>query len=334
MSVSIKDIARKANVSPSTVSRALNDHPRISLETKEQIRALAKAMGYVPSMAARTLVGKPPVTIGVAISDFLDPFYVDLLSSIEDAVIANDYRIFVSSFYRDRGRELRLSDAFYERRFAGIVVAGSLVDDGYLSQSWRHTMPAVLVNCPSYIFSVSVDQLAGARAAVEHLISLGHCRIAYVTQGDRSNTDTQRLNSYRAVLQEHNIPTDSDLIIDGDGGIAGGIRAVAPLLDMAEPPTAIFCFNDMTAIGVINALQRRGYRVPGDFSVVGFDDIDIASYYFPPITTVRQPVYEMGQMAVTKLFALIRGSENVGPALLTPELVVRDSTAAAPLERR
>lgn len=326
--ITIKDIAKKANVSPSTVSRTLNNHPRISTETKQQIRELIKSMGYVPSQVARNLVTQQSATIGLAVADYLDPFYMSLLASIEDIALANNYDLFVSSFYQDRQREEKLFDSFYEKRLAGIIVAGSLMDEEYLSQENR-AIPVVLVNCLTYPFSVSTDKLLGAKMALEHLVGLGHRRIAYVSQGKPRNTELLRLQGYRSVLSKHNIPVDDSLIIPVDGSVIGGIQAVSRLMGLAEKPSAIFCFNDMTAIGVMNALQKLGCQVPLDCSVVGFDDLDIAAYYHPSLTTVRQPIYQLGYGATEMLLNLIQGDSEVDTKILEPELIVRDSTARA-----
>ncbi len=328
MPVSIKDIAQKANVSPSTVSRALNDNPRISTETKKQIQELARSMGYVPSQAARNLVTQRSATIGVAVADYLDPFYVSLLGSIEDVALANNYDLFVSSFYRDRQREKKLFDTFSEKRLAGIIVAGSLIDEEYLHQS-NHLIPVVLVNCLSYPFSVSANKLSGAKMAMEYLIGLGHRRIAYISQGVSLGSEFLRLKGYHLALREHNIPIDESLIVPGDGGVIGGIKAVSRLLDSAEKPSAIFCFNDMTAIGVMNALHKRSYQVPRDCSVVGFDGLDITAYFHPSLTTIRQPIYQLGHKAAEMLLNLIQGDSEVGSEILEPELIERTSTTHA-----
>ncbi len=328
MSVSIKDIAKRAEVAPSTVSRALANHPRISPETRQLIQNLAKEMGYVPSAVARSLVSNRSTTIGVAVNDFLNPFYVDLISNIEEAVQGEDYHVFVSSFHRNRERELSLTGAFFERRLAGAIVVGSLVDNGYLSWPNRTDMPVVLISCPSYPFSVSVDNYRGVSAAMTYLIEAGHRRIAFVTQGHHTNTEQQRLAGYRASLAERNIPPDETLIVHGDGGITGGIKAVPQLLALPHRPTAIFCYNDMTAIGVINGLQHQGYKVPQDFSVVGFDDLGIAAAYSPSLTTVRQPTDRLGQFAVNLLYHLAAGQTHIAPQIIEPELIVRQSTAS------
>jgi DNA-binding LacI/PurR family transcriptional regulator len=328
MPVSIKDIAEKAGVSPSTVSRALQNHPRISTETTRYIQELAKDMGYVPSAIARSLVSSRSTTIGVAVNDFLNPFYVNLIANIEDAVTDESYHVFVSSFHQNRDRELSLTNTFYERRLAGAIVVGSLVDKDYLEWPNRDSMPIVLVSCPNYPFSVSVDHYAGVCQATEHLIKLGHRRIAYVTRGYSTATQEQRVTGYCAALNEHNIPIDNALIVDGDGDITGGIKAVPQLLAQSNRPTAILCYNDMTAIGVINRLQHEGYKVPEDFSVIGFDDLGMAACYSPALTTVRQPTYQIGQSAVGILRNLAQGEESIEPKIFEPELIVRQSTAS------
>ena len=328
MPVSIKDIAKKADVSPSTVSRALQDHPRISSETKTSIQNLAREMGYVPSAAARNLVAKRSTTIGIAISHLSDPYYDRLLRGIEDVAIAQNYQIILSSFNRDFKRELAIIYDFHERRVDGIIVAGSERNEAYLSAEHKFFMPIVLINRPAYHFSVSANGFTGAKKVVEHLIALGHRRIAFITWGSEHPDGLNRLNGYQTALSEHDIVMDEALIIDGDGGITGGIKAVSLLLNLPQPPTAIFGFNDMTAIGVINALRQRGYEVPRDFSVAGYDDLEMAAYYYPPLTTVRQPTYRIGQRAVNMLLKLINGGNNVTPEILDPELIVREFNCA------
>jgi len=327
MPVSIKDIAHKAGVAPSTVSRALSNHPRISRETTQYIQGLAAEMGYVPSAAARLLVSSRSTTIGVAVNDFLNPFYVDLISNIEDAIRDEQYHVFVSSFHRNRKRELSLLNAFYERRMAGVIVVGSLIDKDYSSWPNWSSMPVVLVNASVYPFSVAVDNAWGLRQAVEHLLKLGHRRMVFVTQGYNTNTQKQRIKGCRTALARHNIAADELAIIQGDGGITGGVKAAAQLLALPKRPTAILCYNDMTAIGVINGLQQQGCSVPQDFSVVGFDDLGIASAYAPSLTTARQPTYQLGQGAISILRNLTAGNEDIVPQIIKPKLIVRQSTA-------
>ena len=327
MSVSIKDIAQAANVSPSTVSRALQNHPRISEETRQVIHALASEMGYVPNVVARNLVAQRSATIGVAATNLADPYYARLLLGIEETAVANDYQVLLSSFYFDPLREEKIIRDFHERRLDGIIVTGSMSWTIYQPQIDRYFMPIVVINTPAYPYSVSVDRFIGAKQAVAHLLELNHRRIAFIAWGNEHPSNDSRLQGYRAALVEFDVAYDPSLVITGGGTIAGGIKAVAQLLILPQKPTAVFCFNDLTAIGVVNALRQNGYDVPSDVSVVGFDDLEMAQYHFPPLTTIRQPTYRLGETAVQMLLKLINGEDIAKPEMLAPKLVVRGSTA-------
>ncbi len=333
-SVSIKDIARAAGVSPSTVSRALHSHPGISAETGDRIRLLAEEMGYTPSLPARSLVTRDTATIGMVITHASDPFLARLVVGVEECARSEGYAVFLSSSYRDAEREQEVIRSFHERRASGVIVTGSQIGTGYLELSQRFPLPIVLTNCSGYPYSVSTDNQAGAQQAVEHLVHSGHRRIAYVSNQRSSRTNRERLAGYRAVLQEHAIPVDDDLVLEGDGTLEGGARAAQQMLASSQPPTAVFCFNDMAAIGVIHAFNRADYRVPHCCSVVGFDDLELAGYYCPPLTTVRQPSYEIGRRAMRMLLKLIQGREDVQTEILPAELVVRETTRPVPRSAR
>jgi len=326
MPVSIKDIAKQAGVSPSTVSRALNDHPRISDETKANIKELAQAMGYVPSVIARSLVARQTATIGVAITDVHDPYYADSVFGIEEEAAKHDYQVMLSSFYRDPERELAVVYDFHRRRLDGIIITGSYMNQVYLSSDGNFFLPIVIINSPNYPYSVSVDRQQGTRQIIEHLLELGHQRIAHVTQ---LKDGLGRLYNYRILLEEFGIAVDESLIVAGDGTIAGGIKAAPQLLDLPNPPTAIFCFNDLTAIGVINAVRKRGLDVPRNISVVGFDDLEMAEYYHPALTTVKQSTHHLGQRSVQILLRLMGGEKNIEPEIIPPEFIIRESTGPA-----
>ena len=328
--VSIKDIARAAGVSPSTVSRALSNHPRISEETAARIRRLAKELGYTPSLPARSLLTHHTATIGLVITYASDPFLGRLVHGVEDAARGNGYSVYLISSHRDTDREQDILHSLHERRVTGIIVTGSRIDAGYLQLSERFPVPVVLINCPDYPFSVSTDNLRGAYQAAEHLVDLGHRRIAYVANPHSRGTDLDRLAGYKMALADHGIPTDEWLTVEGDGTLQGGVLAVQQLLALSQPPTAIFCFNDMTAMGVIHALSRAKRKVPPDCSVIGFDDLELAAFYCPPLTTVRQPTYRLGQRAMRILQELIQGRREVQTEVLPAELVVRETTASVP----
>jgi LacI family repressor for deo operon, udp, cdd, tsx, nupC, and nupG len=326
MPISIKDIAKAAGVSTSTVSRALSDHPRISDETKDRIRRLAQEMGYTPSLLARSLVTRDTATIGVVITRASDPFLTHLVASIEEVAQEQGYAVLMSSSYADPDRELEVVGAFHGRRTSGIIVIGSQIDVGYLQMCDRFPLPIVLTNCRTYPYSVSTDNEAGARRAAEHLVELGHKRVAYIASSRSQRTNLDRLEGYRQVLAENGIPAKEDMIVEGDGTLLGGSRAARTLLSRTQPPTAVFCFNDMTALGVLSTLREARIPAPERMSIVGFDDVELAAYCHPRLTTVRQPTDLMGQRVIHMLLELIHGRENVRPEVLPTELIIRDST--------
>jgi LacI family repressor for deo operon, udp, cdd, tsx, nupC, and nupG len=329
-SVSIKDIAKRAEVSPSTVSRALNADPRISEATSAFIQDLAREMGYTPSLAARSLVTQQTNTIGLVISSISDLFVGDLVIGAEKAARSYGYAVFVISAYRDAAREEEAVRSLHERRTTGIIVTGSQIDEGYLQLRQRFPQPVVLINCPSYPHSISTDNLSGACEAVEHLVHLGHRRISYIANPHSYQANLDRFAGYRAVLAQHGIPAEEEWMAEGDGTMAGGQRAVQRLLANPHRPTALFCFNDLTAIGALCALSQAGLQVPADCSVAGFDDLDLAAYCSPPLTTVRQHRDQLGQRAMHMLQQLIQGRDDVQAELLPAELVVRETTSLAP----
>jgi len=327
--VSIKDIAKAAGVSPSTVSRALGDHPRISDETKEQVRRLAEEMGYTPSLLARSLVTQDTATIGIVITEASDPYLSNLVISIEKTAQEQAYSVLLRSSYFDAARELESVYAFHGRRVRGIIVVGSQVAGEYVKMQ-DQLPPIALTNCPAYPYSVSCDNVTGSRQAVEHLCRLGHRRIGYIASRRSYGSNLARMTGYQEVLAEHGIPVDRDLIFEQNGTLEGGFEAAQELLAREPLPTAVFCFNDMTAMGLLNGLQQRGVRVPDDVSVVGFDDVQFAAHCYPPLTTVRQPTDEMGRRLMHLLRALIQGQEDVGPEILPANLVVRETTGPPP----
>jgi len=328
--VSIKDIARKSGVSPSTVSRALHHHPRISEETGDRVRRLAREMGYSPSLPARSLVTRHTATIGIVITHASDPFLGRLVIGVEEAARSHGYSVFLSSSYRDAEREREVIRSFHERRVTGVIVTGSQIDAGYVQLRERLPLPVVLINCPGYPHSVSADNRAGARQAAEHLVRLGHRRIAYVANPRSYRTNLKRVAGYKAVLADHEIALNERLLVDGDGTLTGGVLAMQQLLALPVPPTAVFCFNDLTAMGALHTLDQTCLQVPRDCSVIGFDNLELAAFYCPPLTTVRQPVYQLGQRAIRMLLKLIEGGDEAQAEVLPAELIVRATTGPAP----
>lgn len=329
--VSIKDIARSANVSHSTVSRALRNSPLVNAETRALVRKIAEQQGYTVSAAARSLVTHRTNTIGVVVTSIANPFVGEIVAGIEEFVLAHQYSILLSTSQSDPEREMQAVRALHEHRVDGILVNSSRVGRLYLPLLAELKVPIVLINNEhpgEFIHSVSINNLKAGREATGHLVALGHRRIGYVGNQFGLQADTDRFGGYRQVVEEADIGFQPELVAHGDGGPEGGRRAAQRLLNLPQHPTAIFCFNDMEAFGVLRAARERGLQVPRDLSIVGLDDLYFSSYTDPPLTTVQQPKLEMGRLAAQILLELLSGGKPDSHITLAGRLVVRGSTAA------
>jgi len=330
--ISIKDIARLARVSHPTVSRALQNSPLVNPATAAKIRKIAEAAGYRPSAVARGLVTRRTRTVGLVVTTVADPFAGEVACGIEQAANDHGYAVFLANSNANAEHERKVVQALAERRVDGIIVTSSRVGSDYLPMLAQLNVPMVLVNDQypgEFVHSVTIANEEGSRAATNHLIEMGHRRIAYV--GDRSGyqTDTERLKGYKQALAHAGIEFASELAVHGDGRPEGALAAVDGLLKMADPPTAVCCYNDMTALGAMRSIRARGLRVPEDVSVTGFDDLFFAEYLEPPLTTVRQPMRRMGEMAMENLLKLMSGEESVAQVKVEAQLIVRGSTGRA-----
>ncbi len=328
--VSIKDIARAASVSHSTVSRALRDSPLVSAETTALIRRIAKEQGYTVSAVARGLVTRKTKTIGVVVTTIADPFVSEVVSGIEQTANDHRYSVFLADSYADPEREVRVVQSFAERRVEGIVVTASRVGTIYLEILSELKVPIVLINNQrrgEFMHSVMIENVEASRQATQHLIGLGHRRIAYLGDQFGYQSDTERFAGYRRALEQAALPFLPELVVHGDGKPEGGVKAMELLLGLPQAPTAVFCYNDMSALGALRCIHESGLRVPEDISLVGFDDLFFASYTQPPLTTVRQPRQRMGLLAMEILLKLMSGQDSTDTIEVPAELIVRDSTA-------
>jgi LacI family transcriptional regulator/LacI family repressor for deo operon, udp, cdd, tsx, nupC, and nupG len=329
MSVSIYDIAKKANVAPSTVSRALQDHPRIGVKTRERIKAIASEMDYVPSTVAKSLHANRTWTIGLVLATIADPFMGRVVEGVEHAAIEAGFNVFLSTSQNDRQRELAVIDVFQQRRVDGVIVIASHLFPRYAHLSDRNHTPIVVINEQepgANMHFVAVDDMHGARLAVDHLLSLGHRRIGYVGITNRPKSNQHRLKGYEDTLQAAGIPLEPALVFGSEAiedHAKRGEASVEALL--AAGATAIFCYNDATAMGVLACCYQRGILVPRDLSVIGFDDIDMAAYTIPPLTTIRQPRFELGEQAMRIMLDLLDERE-AGNQIFAGKLVVRQTT--------
>jgi DNA-binding LacI/PurR family transcriptional regulator len=339
MRVSIKDIAKAAGVSHSTVSRALSDSALVSDETKARIQRLAGEMGYSPDSLARSLVTRQTNTIGVVVTTIADPFIAQVVQGIEATAQDHGYTVILCNSGAVSDREIAAVEMLRSKRVDGVIVTSSRIGALYLEHLERIGVPIVLINNHNedsgrYTFTVSVDNCHGGRLATRHLIELGHRRIAYVTAPADHSSDLDRMTGYRQSLSEAGLEPFPALVIPGNGRADGGEQALESLNALDVRPTAVFCYNDMTAIGLIAAARHAGLSVPGDLAVVGFDDIPFAKYCYPPLTTIAQPKIEMGQLAMKMALSLMAinaetGDQELSNVVVYGKLIVRASTVGA-----
>ena len=334
MRVTIKDIARKAGVSHATVSRALNAHPAIPECTAAHIRQVALEMGYLPSAAARGLKTHRSHVLGVVVSRFDDPYFGDVLRGVEDVLRQNGYSLFVASFDSAQASERDIVRALGEHAVDGVLFLSIAFSAEYAALLQQYDIPWVVINNQSpgeAAFSVTHDDLEGSRQVVRHLVALGHACIAYMGNVGAGRTNEERLSGFCLELSAAGKGTDTGVVINCRGGeVSDGIQGARELLALRVRPTAIFCFNDLMAIGVLTELQRKGFSVPGDFSLVGFDNIPFSALTNPPLTTFDQPKRFIGMEAARLLLGLLKQEPDYGEKVKTLKgsLLVRSSTAA------
>ncbi len=335
--VSIQDIARAAGVTHGTVSRALHDSPLISADVRERIRRIATEMGYTPNAVAQSLKRQRTRAIGLVVTSIADPFVGPVVRGVEEVAQRANMSVFLSMSYNDPQRELSVIETFHRRRVDGIISAAAQLGGRQGAHLARTNVPTVLINQQAetdsgLLHSVNVDDYSGARLAVDHLIGLGHCRIGYIGAGNRARSNRRRLAAYRDALEAAGIdPVDQRIRIADSAhrfhteDVDDGRALLGDLLEAGV--TAVFCYNDMIAVGALLACRERGIAVPESLSIAGFDDIDAAQYVTPALTTVRQPMLQLGRHAMEMLLTLLdRGA--VETHALPAELVVRKSTAA------
>ncbi|MCP4168595.1 MAG: LacI family transcriptional regulator [Chloroflexi bacterium] len=326
--ISIKDIADAAGVNHSTVSRAIHGTGRMSEETRVRILTLADEMGYSPDALARSLVRGDTRTIGVVVTTIADPFVAQIVDGIEDVAQEAGYSVFLSSSHLHPERELAVVETFRERRVDAVIVSASRVGSLYSENLQRFGVPIVLVNNQGegeYVYSVSADEVAGARLATEHLLSLGHRKIGFIGSWARPFSSERRKLGCLHCLEELGVKPLPDLIVapQGESDIEVGRQGLLALLPYN--PSAILAYNDMTAVGVYLQARALGLDIPSQLSLVGFDDIDVTQFISPSLTSVRQPRKAMGAAAMRMVLTLLAGNE-ANDRIFPCELVAREST--------
>lgn len=335
--VSIKDIARAAGVSHTTVSRALRDSPEISAEMKARIRQIAEEMGYRPSAVARSLVTRRTRVLGVVVTRLSDPFHTEVVQGIEMVAQEHGYSILFSLSHEDSEKERAIVEMMAQRQVEGIIVAASRVGDRYLDVLEELRIPIVLINSHhtgERVYSIAMDDHHGGLIATRYLTRLGHRRIGYISSVRGGETSRQRMAGYRQALKEVGLSFDHHLTAKGNGRVEGGVSAMQQLLALDPPPTAVFCYNDLTAIGALKAILQAGLRVPEDISLVGFDGLVEATYVNPPLTTVEQPRLQMGRLAAQMSIGLLSDQSQPTRLILQGTLIERSSCRALHEEQR
>ncbi|MCC7359206.1 MAG: LacI family DNA-binding transcriptional regulator [Anaerolineales bacterium] len=341
MAITIKDIARRAGVSHSTVSRALRDDPAIPPATTQRLKRLARRLGYVPSAMARGLKTSHSGVLGVVVSNIADPFLGEVVRGIEDGVLDAGYSLFLADSHRDAERAAAILRALTERRVEGVIICSSAITPAQLKALGQFGLPLVLVNNlvavpPARAYGLAIDDLHGGRLLTEHLLSLGHRRIAYLGNALGGQASLDRRAGYRAALAAAGLAPHPAWELTGPTGRPeGGVAGAEAFLALEPRPTALFCFNDLMALGALQRLKQAGLRLPQAVSVGGFDDIFLAAYTDPPLTTIAQPKYQLGRDAAALLCSLLSSGAKRSPTAprirsLPGALVVRGSTAPPP----
>jgi LacI family transcriptional regulator len=328
--VTLEMVAERAGVSPSTVSRILNGTAVVSDEKRAAVDEAVAKLGFVPNPMARGLAGGRTLSIGVVSQAIDSPFYGAALRGIEIELDAAGYSpLFMSGHWR-ADEEARCIDVLKSRRVDGLIVLTGRLADGAL-RSVARSLPVVVTGRhvkAGNLLSMDFDNREGAHQAAQHLIDLGHRRIAFIS-GDPEHPDAvDRLQGYRSALEAAGLRFDPALVLAGNFTEHSGLLAAERLLDSRTRFSAILAANDQMAFGAALGLHRRGRRVPDDVSLVGFDDVAGSLYMVPPLTTVHYPIQEIGQLAARAMLGLLAGERPV-VEVPAPRLIVRESTRAA-----
>ena len=339
MVVTIKDVAREAGVSIGTASQALRDSPAVREATRRRVLAVAKRLRYQPSALARGLVTRRTHTVGLLISDIANPFFIHAVRAVEDVAQENGYNVILCNTDEDPAKETQYLRVLMEKRVDGIILATTAGSLRMVREvRWRR-IPLVLFDreLPGVATDTAkVDGVRGGRLATEHLLGLGHRRIAIIHGPVVRSTGAERLQGYLLALQAAGVRPDPALIREGNFKQDSGRELARQLLDLSPPPTALFCTNNLMTVGALQALGERGVRIPSDLSLVGYDDMEWWTLTHPPLTTVGQPVYDLGREAMRLLLEQIgaKGRRRPQRVVLKPELILRESCGPPPRKAR
>jgi LacI family repressor for deo operon, udp, cdd, tsx, nupC, and nupG len=329
----MSDVAKLANVSPATVSRVLSNPELVSKETRQKVLDVINEVNYKPHIVARQFRTKETKIILVVVPDITSAFFSKVLRGIEHVAVNNGYQVILGDTENDIEREKEYINLLLQKQADGMVLLTARLNKTNLEEISEH-FPMVLaceymdgLNVPT----VSIDNISSARKATEHLIKLGHTKIAHITGPINVILSRDRMRGYQQAMMSHDLDIDSAYIQEGDFSFESGYNQTLKLLALENPPTAVFAFNDEMAMGAIKAAKDSGLKAPEDLAVVGFDNVKMSSVIEPNLTTINQPKYEIGKKAMELLLKLINGEAiNKKKFVMKDELIIRESCGTNP----
>jgi len=334
--MNIKAVAKLAGVSTATVSRTINGTARVSPDTEERVRQAIKSLHFYPDTNARALGSGRSSLFGLIISDITNPFFPELIKAFEDIAVIHDQEVLIANTNYDPERMRICVTRMLQRKVDGVAIMTSEMDESLVEVFSRRHVPLVFLDAATLrpgVSSISIDYPGGVESAMQHMIGLGHRRIAFIAGPHRLGAAQTRLRAFRTIQNRVGLADDPQLVQEGNHRVDGGREAMLRILDIfADPktrPTAVLASNDLTAIGAMGAIRERGLSIPGDISVMGFDNIQLSAYTMPSLSTVNAPRAEVANAAFHSLLDARRPGGKLLPGTrheVKTSLIVRDST--------
>jgi len=329
--MNIKEIANRAAVSTATVSRTLNGSNLVKPKTAEKVWRVIRELGYYPSSQARALVSGRSHMLGLIISDIVNPFFPEVVKSFEFAAIHHGYDVIVANTDYSPDRMATSVRRMIERQVDAVAILTSEIEPHLLDELSRRKLPIVFLDVGKVkplISNIRVDYGKGIREAVQHIVSLGHRRIGFISGTLTLKSAKVRRAAFLACISNCGIKDRQRIVVEGNHKVEGGDTAMTHMLALPDPPTAVLASNDLTAIGAMRAIHRAKLRVPDDISLVGFDDIELTESTQPPLTTIRLSRRELGEKAFEALYRNLQSRAVGGEEIkLSTSLILRQSTA-------
>jgi DNA-binding LacI/PurR family transcriptional regulator len=331
----IHEVARRAKVSITTVSRTINSPSLVDPATASRVWQAIQELNYYPNTHARSLVSGRSRILGLIVSDITNPFFPELVKRFEEAALERGYDILVSSTDYDSARGAHAIRRMLEHKVEGVSLMTSEMDESLVDQFARRRVPLVFLDVGTpgdRVTNIVVDYETGVNQAVDHLVSLGHRRIGFVSGPQELKSARIRLTAFIRALDQYGIKEADRVVVEGDHKVGGGFNAMTRILDRPDPPAAMLASNDLTAIGIMRAIHSAGLKVPANISVVGFDDIWLAQFTEPPLTTVRLPVQDIAEKSCHALLSSIDKKQHTVESVdytVKTRLIIRESTCPA-----